>query len=123
MNEIKMSVSITLPGSVMLTQAEAKQLEKVKEGMGFSTAVVRITNKKGKSETHQIKVRRCHPAMQNVKLTKEAYHYMRSIDSCPSTLSLKLWRTLSPSNRLKIHLDLMRQHFGGISYTYQIFDD
>lgn len=123
MNEIKLSVSITLPGSVMFTQAEAKQLEKVKEGMGYTTAVVRVTNKKGKHETHQIKVRNCHPAVQTMKLTKEAYFYMRSLDSCPSSITPKVWRTLSPSNRLKVHLDLMRQHFGGISYTYKIFED
>ena len=35
MSDIKVSVSITLQGGVMLTQAEAEQLEKNKVGTGY----------------------------------------------------------------------------------------
>ena len=47
MSEIKVSVSVTLQGGVMLTQAEAEQLEKNKVGTGYDLTRVKVKNKKG----------------------------------------------------------------------------
>lgn len=47
MSEIKMSVSITLPGNVMLTQDEAAHLEKEKAGMGYELTKLKVEGKKG----------------------------------------------------------------------------
>ena len=45
-NEIKVSLSVTLQGSVMLSQEQAKALEKEKVGTGYDTFSIRVKSKK-----------------------------------------------------------------------------
>ena len=55
-NEIKVSLSVTLQGSVMLSQEQAKALEKEKEGTGYDTFNMRVEGKKsdGKKDVQTI---------------------------------------------------------------------
>ena len=83
MNEIKVSVSIVLQGSILFTQEEAETLEKEQSGSGFDnqTQVIENLNGKGRTVIHY-KTRKCRPACQSVKLCKEAYLYMIDRNSC-----------------------------------------
>lgn len=50
-NEIKVSLSVTLQGSVMLSQEQAKALEKEKVGTGYDTFNMRVEGlKDGKKD-------------------------------------------------------------------------
>lgn len=124
MNEIKVSVSIVLQGSILFTQEEAETLEKEQSGSGFDnqTQVVENLNGKGGRVVHY-KTRKCRPACQSIKLCKEAYLYMIDRNSCPEWEKTKKWAAMSKKERLESHLQRLTEHFRGTSYTYKIFED
>lgn len=123
MSEIKVSVSITLQGSVMLTQAEAEQLEKNKVGTGYDLTRVKVKDKKGKVDTLKVKTRKSRTVIQTINMYKEAYEYMTSKDSCPPGIKKFIWDKMNSKERLEAHLGLVCKHLKGISYTYKVFDD
>lgn len=132
MSEIKVSVSITLPGSVMFTQAEAEQLEKEKAGTGFDTKSMVVEDKVWdeklkkqvtKSERITFKCRKCRPAPMAISLSKEAYEYMRSAESVLLPFKSHQWKGLKSDVRLELHIKRLCEALGGLSYTYKVFDD
>lgn len=123
MSEIKISVSITLPGGVMLTQAEAKQLEKEKTGTGFDITKLKVEDKKGNKDVLSIKTRKYKSCSQSINMSKEAYDYMTSKDSCLPNIKSYVWAKMNKTQRLEAHLDLVCKALKGTSYTYKVFDD
>lgn len=123
MSEIKISVSITLPGGVMLTQAEAKQLEKEKTGTGFDITKLKVEDKKGNKDALSIKTRKYKSCSQSINMSKEAYDYMTSKDSCLPNIKSYVWAKMNKTQRLEAHLDLVCKALKGTSYTYKVFDD
>lgn len=123
MNEIKISVSITLPGSVLFTQAEAEQLEKEKTGTGYDMTRLVVSDKKGNKDVLNIRTRRCKPASQSINMSKEAYDYMTSGDGCPPNIKSFVWFKMNKRQRLEAHLDLVCKALNGTSYTYKVFDE
>lgn len=123
MSEIKISVSVTLPGSVMLTQAEAKQLEKEKTGIGFDITKLKVEDKKGNKDVLSIKTRKYKSCSQSINMSKEAYDYMVSKDGCLPNIKSYVWVKMNKTQRLKAHLDLVCKALKGTSYTYKVFDD
>lgn len=123
MSEIKISMSITLPGSVMLTQAEAKQLEKEKTGTGFDITKLKVEDKKGNKDVLSIKTRKYKSCSQSINMSREAYDYMTSKDSCLPNIKSYVWAKMNKTQRLEAHLDLVCKALKGTSYTYKVFDD
>ena len=123
MSEIKVSVSITLQGGVVLTQAEAEQLEKNKVGTGYDLTRIRVKDKKGNADVINVRTRKFRTITQTISMCKEAYEYMTSKDSCPTSIKQYVWAKMKPIQRLEAHLDLICKHLRGISYTYKVFDD
>lgn len=123
MSEIKISMSITLPGGVMLTQAEAKQLEKEKTGTGFDITKLKVEDKKGNKDVLSIKTRKYKSCSQSINMSKEAYDYMTSKDSCLPNIKSYMWAKMNKKQRLEAHLDLVCKALKGTSYTYKVFDD
>lgn len=123
MSEIKISMSITLPGGVMLTQAEAKQLEKEKAGTGFDITKLKVEDKKGNKDVLSIKTRKYKSCSQSIDMSKEAYDYMTSKDSCLPNIKSYMWAKMNKKQRLEAHLDLVCKALKGTSYTYKVFDD
>lgn len=123
MSEIKVSVSITLQGSVMLTQAEAEQLEKNKVGTGYDLTRIKVNGKKGNADVINVRTRKFRTVTQTISMCKEAYEYMTSKGSCPPDIKQFVWVKMKPVQRLEAHLDLVCKHLKGISYTYKVFDD
>lgn len=123
MSEIKISVSITLPSGVMLTQAEAKQLEKEKTGTGFDIIKLKVEDKKGNKDVLSIKTRKYKSCSQSINMSKEAYDYMTSKDSCLPNIKSYMWAKMNKTQRLEAHLDLVCKALKGTSYTYKVFDD
>lgn len=128
MSEIKVSLSIKLPGSVMLSQEAAKALEK--QGLaGFTkhSMIVEEQRRMGKKvkvdkETIYFKTRNTIPAFQHVNINKDAYLYMTGKE-CPSFITLKDWVRMSKTKRLESHLAEIAESRGGTVVGYHIFED
>ena len=56
-------------------------------------------------------------------MSKEAYEYMIDKGSCPSWSKPGKWAAMSEKERLEAHLQRTVEHLGGVSYTYQVFED
>lgn len=125
MNEIKVSVSIILRGSILLTQEEAETLEKEQPKSGFErhTQVVEDPNNRKDRQVIHYQTRKCRTASQSVKLCKEAYLHMIDKSACPEWEKVSKWVAKSNKERLESHLQRLTEHFGGISFTYKVFED
>ena len=144
MNEIKLNLSIELPGSTMLKKEEClktthKVIEKkTKAGKIYKKTIkvevedwdkmekysMRVTDKNGTNpEIITFHTRKCKPATQSLNISKEAYEYMIDKDSCPSWSKPGKWAAMSKKERLETHLQRTVEYLGGTLYTYQVFDD
>lgn len=125
-NEIKVSLSVTLQGSVMLSQEQAKALEKEKEGTGYDTFNMRVEGKKsdGKKDvqTITVKTRKNKPASQSLNLSMDAYNYMVSSEA-PYFVKPRDWERLTKKQRLEAHLKRIVEELGGVSFTYAVLDN
>ena len=125
-NEIKVSLSVTLQGSVMLSQEQAKALEKEKEGTGYDTFNMRVEGKKsdGKKDvqTITVKTRKNKPASQSLNLSMAAYDYMTGKEA-PYFVKARDWERLTKKQRLEAHLKRIVEELGGVSFTYAVLDN
>ena len=144
MNEIKLSLSIVLQGSTMFSKEEClktthKVIEKkTKAGKIYKKTIEVKVEDWDKMEKHSMRVaningtnpeiitfhtRKCKPAAQSLSMSKEAYEYMIDKDSCPSWSKPGKWTAMGEKERLEAHLQRTVEYLGGISYTYQVFED
>lgn len=125
MNEIKVSLSITLQGGVMYSQEQAKALEKEKVGTGYDTFNMKVESlKDGKkdAETITVKTRKCKPAGQSLNLSMDAYDYMTGKEA-PYFVKARDWKRLTKKQRLEAHLKRIVEELGGVSFTYAVLDN
>lgn len=144
MNEIKLNLSIELPGSTIPSKEEClktthKVIEKkTKAGKIYKKTIEVKVEDWDKMEKHSMKVtdingtnpeiitfhtRKCKPATQSLNMSKEAYENMINKDSCPSWSKPGKWAAMSEKERLEAHLQRTVEYLRGISYTYQVFED
>ena len=144
MIDIKLNLSIELPGSTMLSKEEClktthKVIEKkTKAGKIYKKTIkvevedwdkvekhsMRVTNTNGTyPEIITFYTRKCKPATQSLNISNEAYEHMIDGDSCPSWSKPGKWAAMSEKERLEAHLQRIVEHLGGISYTYQVLED
>lgn len=126
-NEIKVSLSVTLQGSVMLSQEQAKALEEEKKvGTGYDTFSMRVEGKKsdGKKDiqTITVKTRKCKPAGQSLNLSMDAYNYMTGKEA-PYFVKARDWERLTKKQRLEAHLKRICEELGGVSFSYAVLDN
>ena len=125
-NEIKVSLSVTLQGSVMLSQEQAKALEKEKVGTGYDAFSMRVEGKNGDgkkdAKTITVKTRKCKPAGQSLNLSMDAYEYMIGKEA-PYFVKPRDWERLTKKQRLEAHLKRIVEGLGGVSFTYTILDN
>ena len=126
MNEIKVSLSIVLQGSIMYSQEQAKALEKEKVGTGYDTFSMRVEGKNGDgkkdAKTITVKTRKCKPAGQSLNLSMDAYEYMIGKEA-PHFVKPRDWERLTKKQRLETHLKRIVEGLGGVSFTYAILDN
>ena len=125
MNEIKVSLSIVLQGSIMYSQEQAKALEEEKVGTGYDAFSMRVEGlKKDKKDTETItvKTRKCKPAGQSLNLSMDAYEYMIG-EEAPYFVKPRDWGRLTKKQRLETHLKRIAEGLGGVSFTYAILDN
>jgi hypothetical protein len=123
-NEIKVSLSVILQGSVMLSHEQAKALEEEKVGNGYDSFSMRVDDKvNGKKVARVIHVqtRKSKPASQSLNLTTDAYNYMVSGEA-PHFVKPRDWEKLTKKQRLEAHLNRICEELGGVSYTYAVLN-
>ena len=125
-NEIKVSLSIVLQGSIMYSQEQAKALEEEKVGTGYDTFSMRVEGKNGDgkkdAKTITVKTRKCKPAGQSLNLSMDAYEYMIGKEA-PYFVKPRDWERLTKKQRLEAHLKRIVEGLGGVSFTYTILDN
>lgn len=83
-----------------------------------------LTNENGKNRRAiPYFTRKCRPASQSIRLCKEAYLNMIDKSACPEWEKMNKWAFMSKKERLESHLQRLTEHFGGLSYTYKVFED
>lgn len=131
MSEIKLSLSIVLPRSSMFSKEEClKTTQKtITTKNGRKRTVTKVVEDWDKMEKHSMRVtdnngtKKCKSATQSLNMSKEAYEYMIDKNSCPSWSKPSKWAAMSKKERLEAHLQRTVEHLGGVSYTYQVFED
>lgn len=126
--ECKVNLSITLPGAMLKTAKECA--ENPKESYEHQKIRVETVKKDPKKKNKfiksvewiDIKVRKCKTASQSINMTHQAYKYMIGKE-CPYFMKPKDWARMSKVKRLEAHLEETCKALGGISYTYQVFED
>ena len=127
MNEIKVRLSMEVPGAIMLSSQDCEKMSK-KEAYDHTIVIVEQKVKKGKKlvtkkETLHINTRKSIPARQCISISKEAYSYMTDAKEIPSPKLLKTWGSMTTAQRLEYHLNLIAEDFGATSFSYEVLDD
>ena len=128
MSTAKLSVTIELQGSTMMTPQECGENPENYNSNKVLLSVKHYDKKTKKSfykiEPLLFKTRKCIPAHQSINMNDEAYEYMTS-QSCPEwyPLGISKWKKLSPQERLELHLERTCKALNGKSYTYIVFGD
>ena len=143
MSEIKLSLSIELQGSTMLSKEEClkttqKVIErKTKTGKVYKKTIEVQVEDWDKMEKHTMRVtdkddtnpeiitfhtRKCKPATQSINICKEAYDYMTSKE-CPAWSKIGTWSQMKSEQRLESHLQRIAEHLGGTVISYKVFED
>ena len=124
MNEIKLSLTILLPGRTMLSKVDSlKEMQK-----GNEIVVVEDYDKCDKSyinigkRTYTIHTRKHKPATQKMNLGRDAYKYFIS-DECPYWCKPKVWSNLSRRQRLLMHLEGIAESLNGKLQSFEVFED
>lgn len=126
MSEIKVRLSLEVPGATMLSSQDCEKMSK-KEACDHTVIVVEHKVRKGKKFVIEktplhINTRKSKPARQNISLSEEAYNYMIDVKEIPSITMTKVWNSLSPKQRLEYHLGLIAEGLRATSYSYQILN-
>lgn len=123
-NEIKISVSISLPGRIMLTQEQAEASENKKSGSGFNFFSMEVSDSKGENrQLISVKTRKTVPASQSLNISKDGYDAMTDKETVPYWSKEGTWKGMNAKMRLEAHLRRICEGLGGTSYTYQVFED
>lgn len=144
-NEIKVNLSIVLPGSTMFSKEECLKttqktvVKKSKTGKIYKKIITVKEPDYNKLEKHTFRTTKyvegkatlkvvtfytpkTKSAAQSLNISYESYQYMIS-NECPYWSKPRVWNSLSKKERLEAHLQRLTEHLGGISYTYKVFDD
>ena len=127
MSEIKVRLSMTVPGAGMLSSQECEKNPKE----SYDVTKLFVRNGRGKNSTELITVatRKNKTAKQSISITKEAYNYMVSNEfesNSPSLLRKypkHVWLKMTPKQRLEAHLSIIAESFNAVGFTYEVLDD
>ena len=132
MVEPKLSLTLVLPGSNMVSQqvAENKPEEFTEEHKMFFKS---YKSKKDKSPNVIVfRTRKSIPARQVLKMSQEAYKAMLEESTSPKYDKviakvkgklIRVWDTMSEDARIKKHCELIAHDMGAIDFSYNILDD
>ena len=135
MSEIKVNLSIVIPGRTMWSEEEClkttqeKHINNVKpndqsiDGSKMRREHVKIRDRKNNLLTINYYVRKCKPAAQSINISKESYQYMVGKNSMLPRYKPNQWAAMNKKERLESHLKNICESLQGSSFTYQVFED
>lgn len=122
MSEIKVNLSLTLPGSVLLSEQECSKNSKKKDCYDYFR--IGVVGAKGKNkEVINVAVRKSRTVKQNIKLSKEAYDYMTNGKVCPNPKLRGKWDNYTTHQRIKYHCSQIAESLGAIDFSFEILED
>lgn len=137
MLELKVRLSLFVPGANMLSSQECE--ENPKENYDEHKIIISYTKGKGKHKKEVkkpliIHTRKPKLITQSINICEEAYHYMLATPTSQKfTKPIKtnkkgdvikrVWDTMSIHDRLKHHFDIIAYDLGAVSYSYEILND
>lgn len=142
MDNIKVSLQITLPGRVMWSKRDCLKLVRENKTLkdGSTKTFKKLVPEEGKWEQFKLMVdiyegkkkrgvqsyfinyRGCKPATQTLNISEVAYKYMVSKE-CPYFMKPREWAPMSKKMRLEAHLNNIAESLGGKVLDYHVFDD
>lgn len=149
MVDIKMSLTILVPGARVMSKQECFKNSKIVAKNGSISYIEEPIEGKTEKFTfvvdetdprtghkHAVRkighIRGCYPAKQVINMSTMAYEAMTSADDCPAWFRVpdlkpfqlsKAWKKLSPEERLDLHMHRIAENFQGTVLTYQVFED
>lgn len=141
MADIKVSLSILVPGAKMFSKQLCFKNSKNEQGIMVETPVEGMTDQhrlrvehedkkthKKYTKVYEFHTRKSEPAKQVMNICQEAYDYMTS-DNRPEWFRVSgenpntLWAKMSEEQRLQLHLNRLAESFGGVVDSYEVFPD
>lgn len=124
MIDIKLRLSLCVPGAQMLSKQEC--LKTPKESYNEHKMLIKFTKGRGKYAREAkkllvIKTRKQKMTTQIINICEEAYHHM--LETPTSNKMFKVWNTLPEHEKLKAHFDLIAYDLHAVSYSYEILGD
>lgn len=117
MDNIKISVSFKLKGSIMYSEKDQND-----EPLHYDVNTMSLQGKKkGKTEKIKFKTSRCKPCIQTINMSMESYHYMMSTPT--DNISIAHWKRMSENQRIAEHLKEIQHDLDATSFEFIIFND
>lgn len=123
MTNIKVNLSILLPGSTMYSVEESTRIavngQRAIDTHKHSKFEMDVMDR-GKKSTIKVFTRKSKPAKQVIHLSEEAYNYFTS-DDVPYYYK-GVWRSLKTSEKLRWHCQRIAESLGGIVDAIQVLE-
>lgn len=119
MSEIKVRLSLSVPGAQKISWEEAQKNPQ----QSYDTHRIKVefdTDKGKQQETLVIKTRKQKLIKQNIQISKEAYEHM--INEAPLE-RVKGWASMSRNQKLHYHFQKIAESLGAKDYHFEILDD
>ena len=117
-NEIKVNLSFTIPGRVLLSEQECSKNPE----NSYEKGKLDLRDRKGRPYSISFDYRKCKPVTQTININKEAFEYMVS-ESPVNAVNKKAFKRMTINQRLELHLQQIVESLGGSKYSYTIFED
>lgn len=133
MIEPKLSLTLVLPGSTMVSQQAAEN--KPKESYEQHSLTLREFDKKSKkyvTKTYTYYTRKSVPARQVLKMSQETYEAMLETSTSPKYNKvvakskgklIRVWDTMSEDARIRKHCELIAHDMGAIDFSFNVLGD
>lgn len=129
MTEPKLSLTLILPGSIMVSQQVA---ENKPEELTEEHKMVFKNYKSKKTKAITFRTRKSIPARQVLKMSQEAYENMLRESTSPKynrivakskNKLIKVWDTMTENIRIKKHCEIIAHDMGAIDFNFNILRD
>lgn len=116
---IKISLSIILPGSVMFSKEASFKNANIIPAR-HDKEFLKVKDERGHFETITVNTRKCIPAKQVINMTEQAYNYFISEEKPRSYKGD--WRKMSEEAKLNWHMNNIAKSLGGELDDYKVLD-
>lgn len=116
MEDIKITASFVIPGSVMDCRKDNRG-----EFTNYETMSVRVRDKHDNYKTVIVRIPKCKPCTQTINMTDAAYSNM--LTNPAQGISPKHWVRMPIMERVRAHLKEIQQSLGATDYTFIVYED